>query len=78
MKEHSSILLLAEDIWTKLQQMEQVNYLVYTHTKEITDMIDECLVVYAERKKKSALYLHDKGRHIRPNLISVLQASLVP
>ena len=75
MKEHSSILLLAEDIWTKLQQMEQVNYLAYTHTKEITDMIDE---LYAERKKKSALYLHDKGRHIRPKLISVLQASLVP
>ena len=55
--------------------MEQVNYLAYTHTKEITDMIDE---LYAERKKKSALYLHDKGRHIRPKLISVLQASLVP
>ena len=39
------------------------------------DMVGEGLMVYTKRKKKSAV-LHNKGRHFRPQLISVLQVSL--
>ena len=39
------------------------------------DIVGEGLMVYAKRKKKSAV-LHNKGRHLRPLLISVLQVSL--
>ena len=75
-KELSSILLLVEDISLKLQQMQQVNYFAYKKRKiSMIDMVGEGLMVYTKRKKKSAV-LHNKGRHFRPQLISVLQVSL--
>ena len=73
-KELSSILLLVEDISTKLLQMQQVNYFAYKK-ESLIDMVGEGLMVYTKRKKKSAV-LHNKGRHFRPQLISVLQVSL--
>ena len=75
-KELSSILLLVEDISTKLQQMQQVNYFAYIKKNNLINIVGEGLMVYTKRKKKSAA-LHEKGRHSRPQLISVLQVSLV-
>ena len=75
-KELSSILLLVEDISTKLQQMQQVNYFAYIKKNNLINIVGEGLMVYTKRKKKSAV-LHNKGRHFRPQLISVLQVSPV-
>ena len=44
--------------------------------ESLIDIVGEGLMVYTKRKKKSA-GLHNKGRHFRPQLISVLQVSLV-
>ena len=55
--------------------MQQVNYFAYKK-KTLIDIVGEGLMVYSKRKKKSA-GLHNKGRHFRPQLISVLQVSLV-
>ena len=59
----------------KLQQIQQVNYFAYIKKENLIDIVAEGLMVYAKRKKKSAV-LHNKGRHFRPQLISVLQVSL--
>ena len=50
--------------------------LLIKRTESLIDIVGEGLMVYSKRKKKSA-GLHNKGRHFRPQLISVLQVSLV-
>ena len=52
-RELSSILLLVEDISTKLQQMQQVNYFAYKK-ESLIEIAGEGLMVYTKRKKKSA------------------------
>ena len=56
--------------------MQQVNYFAYIKKNNLINIVGEGLMVYTKRKKKFAV-LHEKGRHSRPQLISVLQVSLV-